>query len=55
MIVLGVGRFCEFKLTEPSNYHKVVHNSETYSVIKMSRTTKVEDEKSKIYLTSASC
>ena len=55
MIVLGVGRFCEFKLTEPSNNHKVVHNSETYSVIMMNSTAKIKDEKSKIYQTSASC
>ena len=54
MIVFGIGRFREFKLMKPSNNHKVVHNSETYFVIMMNSTAKV-DENQIIYLTFASC
>ena len=55
MKVLGIGRYHEFKLMKPSNNHKVVHNSETYFVIMMNRTAKVDENQIKIYLTSASC
>ena len=55
MKVLGVGRFREFKLMKPFNNHKVVHNSETYFVIMINSTAKVDLRSNKDLTTSDLC